>query len=180
MLSVRQQQIPFDNTRCQVTQHFFHHPTLCFILSLALLSAACTGTPPAEIGEAEQIEQIRQLERERLRSLVTADLPTARRVHADDFQLINPAGAELSKAEYMDQIESGQLDYGAWEAGEISVQFYGDAAAIRYRDVRFDVDLQGKPVHRGPMVHTNLYERRGGQWQIVWSQASGIITPPSP
>jgi hypothetical protein len=121
-------------------------------------------------------EEIRQIERERLRSLVDADLATAQRLHAEDFQLINPAGVAISKAEYLGLIESGQLTYRAWEAGEISVRLYGDVAVIRYRDVRFEVDSAGQPVHRGPMYHTNLYERRGGQWQIVWSQASGVIT----
>ena len=121
-------------------------------------------------------EEIRQIERERLRSLVDADLATPQRLHAQDFQLVNPAGVAISKAEYLGLIESGQLTYRAWEAGEISVRRYGDVAVIRYRDVRFDVDSEGQPVHRGPMYHTNLYERRGGQWQIVWSQASGVIT----
>jgi hypothetical protein len=127
--------------------------------------------------QTSQIAQIRQLEQERLRSLVSVDLATARRLHADDFQLINPVGVALTKTEYLSQLQSGQLDYRAWEAGEITVRLYGDAAVIRYRDVRFDVDWEGKSVHRGPMYHTNLYERRGGQWQVVWSQASGALTP---
>jgi hypothetical protein len=148
-----------------------------FLFVPLLLLGASAATPRSVEGQADQIEQIRQIERERLRALVSADLSTARRLHADDFQLINPAGASLSKTEYLGQIESGQLDYRAWEAGEITVRLYGDVVAIRYRDVRFEVDIQGKPVHRGAMVHTNVYERRGGQWQVVWSQASGIITP---
>lgn len=123
------------------------------------------------------MEKIRDLERARLRSLVSSDLATARRLHADDFQLINPAGASLSKAEYLGQIESGDLAYRAWEPGEISVRLYGDAAVIRYQDLRFEVDRGGQAVHRGPMYHTNVYERRGEQWQVVWSQASGLITP---
>ncbi len=155
-------------------------PTLLLALPFVFLSAACAATPRSGISEAEQIEQIRQLERERLRSLVAADLTTARRLHAEDFQLINPGGAAISKTEYLAQIESGQLDYRAWEAGEITVRLYRDVAMIRYRDVRFDVDWQAQPVHRGPMFHTNLYERRGAQWQIVWSQASGQMTPPRP
>jgi hypothetical protein len=121
-------------------------------------------------------EEIRQIERERLRSLVDADLVAARRLHAEDFQLITPVGAALSKAEYLEVIESRQLIYRAWEADEIIVRLHGDAAMIRYKDIRFDVDLQGQPNHRGPMYHTNLYERRDGQWQAVWSQASGVIT----
>lgn len=122
-------------------------------------------------------ERIRQIERQRLRSLVDVDLNTARRIHSDDFQLINPAGAALTKLEYLGALESGQLDYVAWDAGDITVKLYGDAAVIRYRDNRFDVNSGSNVVHRGPMYHTNLYERRGGEWQIVWSQASGIIKP---
>lgn len=127
--------------------------------------------------QAEEIEELRRLERERLQSLVAADVAKAGRLHADDFQLINPAGRALSKAEYLNQIESGQLDYLGWEAGEIVVRLYQDVAVIRYRDTRFEVDWEGQPVHRRPMYHTNLYERRGGRWQVVWSQASGVIRP---
>jgi hypothetical protein len=148
--------------------------TSLMALLLTLLSAGCAAGLRSDQGEAEQI---RQIERERLRSLVGADLAVARRLHADDFQLINPAGVPLTKQEYLSSIESAQLDYRAWEAGEIAVQLYGDAAVIRYRDVHFEVYLGGQLAHRGPMYHTNLYERRGGQWQVVWSQASGVITP---
>ena len=85
-------------------------------------------------------DEICQIERARLLSLVEADLVIARRLHADDFQLITPVGAVLSKAEYLEVIESGQLIYRAWEADEITVRLYGDAAMIRYKDIRFDVD----------------------------------------
>jgi hypothetical protein len=154
--------------------------TTLWLLLPSILGTACVASLRSGSSDAEHIARIRQVERERLRSLVAADIATARRLHADDFQLINPAGNALSKAEYLAQIESGQVHYRAWEAGEIVVRLYGDAAMIRYRDVRFDVDSRGQPVHRGPMFHTNLYERRNEQWQIVWSQASGRITPPRP
>lgn len=136
-----------------------------------LASCATTRT------DGSEAERIRQIERQRLRSLVEVDLNTARRLHSEDFQLINPAGAPLSKQEYLGALESGQLDYVAWDAGDITVKLYGDAAVIRYRDARFEVNSGNTVVHRGPMYHTNLYERRGGQWKIVWSQASGVIKP---
>ena len=145
--------------------------TGCLLLCCAL--AGCATTPSG----SSDAELIRQIERQRLRSLVDVDLATARRIHADDFQLINPAGAPLTKQEYLGALESGQLDYVGWEAGEITVRLYGDAAVIRYRDNRFDVNSGNNVVHRGPMYHTNVYERRRGEWQIVWSQASGIIKP---
>lgn len=145
--------------------------TACLLLCGAWVG--CATTPSA----SSDAESIRQIERQRLRSLVDVDLETARRIHSDDFQLINPAGAPLTKQEYLGALESGQLDYVGWEPGDITVKLYGNAAVIRYRDSRFDVNSGSNVVHRGPMYHTNVYERRGGTWQIVWSQASGIITP---
>lgn len=136
-----------------------------------LISCATTRTNSSEA------EYIRAIERQRLRSLVDVDLNTARRLHSEDFQLINPAGAVVTREEYFGVLQSGQLDYVAWDAGEIAVKLFGNAAVIRYLDNRFDVNSGSNVVHRGPMYHTNLYERRGGQWQIVWSQASGIIKP---
>lgn len=139
---------------------------------LIAMLAACASTPPPPDGEEDRI---RRIERERLHALVEADLPTARRLHSDDFQLITPAGIPLTRDEYLGGIRDGRPDYVAWEAGEIQVKLRGDLAVLRYRDVRFDVNAGGRPVHRGPMYHTNVYERRGGEWQAVWSQASGII-----
>lgn len=147
------------------------------VLPLALACHGCAAAPSSNGGEAEQIEQIRQVERERIRSLVEVDVAVAERLHADDFHLVNPAGAALSKEEYLSAIASGQLDYRVWEPGEIMVRLYGETAAIRYRDADWEVHLGGQLAHRGPMYHTNLYERRAGQWQVVWSQASGVITP---
>jgi hypothetical protein len=46
-------------------------------------------------------DELRAAERKRLRSLVEADVETARRLHADDFQLINPLGGSVSKDQYL-------------------------------------------------------------------------------
>ena len=71
-------------------------------------------------------EIVRATERERLRALVTADVPRARQLHADDFQLINPLGGALSKDQYLGGIESGQIQYLFWEPGAIDLRLYGD------------------------------------------------------
>ena len=155
-------------------QNRLPHPWL-LTLVIVFATSACSATSQISSTEAERI---RETERQRLRSLVKVDIPTAERLHADDFQLINPAGSPLTKREYLDSLRSRQLDYVAWEAGEIAVRLYGRAAVIRYRDTKFEVAREGKLIHRGPMFHTNVYEKRGDQWQIVWSQASGVITPP--
>lgn len=147
------------------------------LLTLALLCMPI-GCATSWQDPAGEVERIREIERQRLRSLVKPDITLAEGLHAADFQLINPAGAALTKEQYLGSLRSGQLDYVAWEAGDIVVRRYGRVAVIRYQDVRFEVARDGKVVHSGPMYHTNVYEARNGQWQIVWSHASGVITPP--
>lgn len=118
-------------------------------------------------------DQLRDIERERLRSLVDADVVTARRFHADDFQLINPKGGSLSKEQYLGDIASGDLDYLEWEPGDIRVRLYGDSAVIRYQ-AHLRVSVKGSPGRDVTFWHTDLYEKRNGQWQVVWSHATQI------
>ena len=118
-----------------------------------------------------------RIERERLRLLVDADVDRAAEFHADDFQLITPSGRPLSKDGYLERIRSGRIDYRRWEAGDIVVRTYGDAAVLRYQAEM--VLASGDPVaDASPVVmrlwHTDLYELRDGRWQIVWSQATEI------
>ena len=121
----------------------------------------------------DETETLRATERERLRSLVEADVERARRLHADDFQLVNPAGVVLSKEQYLSQIASGELDYLLWEPDAIEVRRYGDAAVIRYR-AQAQATFAGRKTPRGRFWHTDVYEKRDGRWQVVWSQATQI------
>ena len=114
-----------------------------------------------------------QIERDRLRALVEADVDRAARLHADDFQLITPSGRVLSKEGYLEAIRSGDIDYALWETGEIVVRSYGDVAVIRYpSEIAFTVDGTRTPRRR--YWHTDIYERHDGRWQVVWSQATTI------
>jgi Domain of unknown function (DUF4440) len=117
--------------------------------------------------------EVRAVERERLRALVDANLEVARRLHADDFQLINPLGQPLSKDEYLGAIASGQVDYIVWEPEEIVVRVHGDAAVIRYR-ARLQNVVRGQENPLGHFWHMDAYEKRNGRWQVVWSQATQI------
>src|SRR5689334_7367734 len=80
-----------------------------------------------------EADLVRATERERLKALVEANIEVARRLHADDFQLITPTGAALSKNQYLGGIASGELDYLVWEPDSIEVRLYDHTAIIRYR-----------------------------------------------
>lgn len=128
-------------------------------------------------------DEIRALERTRLKVLVSGDMDTAYRLHAPEFVLITPSGLRLTRDEYLNTIAAGRLKYLVWEPiSEIEVRHYGDAAFIRYRS-RLDV-VSGDPqtvADDAPIKpsdtywHTDLYERRAGGWQVLWSQATKIV-----
>jgi hypothetical protein len=124
----------------------------------------------------DQAERLRATERERLQALVGADVARARQLHADDFQLINPLGGVLSKEQYLGGIESGQIHYLVWEPDAIEVRIYGDVAVIRYQS-QVEIIVLGRHIPRQRYWHTDLYEQRDGQWQVVWSHATGIQEP---
>jgi hypothetical protein len=125
--------------------------------------------------EAETVLEsiLRDAERERLRSLVTPDLPIAERLHADDYELITPGGGTMSKREYLDSIASGDLDYLVFEpTSEMRVRRYDRGAILRYR-VRIEILVDGTK-DSGNFWHTDAYELRDDRWQAVWSQATRI------
>ena len=101
-------------------------------------------------------------------------MEVARQLHADDFQLINPLGQSLSKEQYLGGIASGDLDYLVWEPESIEVRLYDQAAVIRYQS-QLEIVVQGQKVPRQRYWHTDSYEKRNGRWQVVWSQATGIM-----
>jgi hypothetical protein len=134
---------------------------------MSRLDRATTGEDRAEA------DLLRATERERLRALVAGDLSRAGELHTDDFQLINPLGGVLSKEQYLGGIGSGQLDYLFWEPEAIAVRVYGEVAVIRYQS-QLEIVVQGRHIPRRRYWHTDLYERRNGRWQVVWSQATGV------
>lgn len=125
----------------------------------------------ATMGDDREVELLRSTERERLRALVSGDVERAAQLHADDFQLINPLGGALSKDQYLGGISSGQIHYLYWEPEAIVVRLYGGAAVMRYQS-ELEIVVQGHHIPRQRYWHTDLYERHGSQWQVVWSHAT--------
>jgi uncharacterized protein (TIGR02246 family) len=128
---------------------------------------------PADGAHRADGRDVARMERERLRALVARDLDRAAELHADDFQLVTPSGRTLSRDEYLESIRTHDIDYATWEPGEMAVRLYRDAAVLRYRaEISFMVD--GIPTPHRAFWHIDVYERRDGRWQVIWSQATEI------
>jgi hypothetical protein len=126
------------------------------------------NTPPGN-----ECDVLRSIERARLFALVERKIELAGPLHAADFQLITPVGMTLSKDQYLGAIAAGALIYNAWNPKQIEVRLYEQVAAIRYRS-SMEVTFGAHHIPRAEYWHTDLYEKRDGAWQVVWSQATEV------
>jgi len=131
----------------------------------------------ASSASSSQADRLRAIETTRLQALVDADTATARDLTAPDFQLINPAGAPLSRDDFLGAVDAGALDFLVLEpSSPIAVRLSGDSATLRYKTA-FDLVVGGTHLtHQG--WTTALYERRDGRWQIVWGQSTAVPNRP--
>lgn len=119
-------------------------------------------------------EELRAVEQEKIAALVAKDIPTLQRLHANDFQLVNPAGQELNRDDYLNGIAMGFIEYRSWEPqSRIQVISYGDAALLRYR-VAVEVAVQGEVQPPQHFWQAEVYEKRRDGWQTVFSQSTRI------
>ena len=93
------------------------------------------------------------------------------RLHTPEYQLITPAGRTFTRERYLAAIEAGPF-YAGWKAGEMQVRASAQMAVLRYRAL-----LTFPSSKTVDCWHTDHYELRDGQWQVVWSQATEIRPP---
>jgi Domain of unknown function (DUF4440) len=114
----------------------------------------------------------RALERSRTHALVSQDMEAAEKLHAEDYQLITPAGKVFYREEYLNTAAASPF-YASWGTGQIEVRRSSQMAILRYQ-ARLEFP-SGRVVN---CWHTDSYELRGGQWQAVWSQATEVPALP--
>jgi Domain of unknown function (DUF4440) len=124
-------------------------------------------------------EALADVERQRLRALVRADVEQANELHAADFRLVTPAGDSLSKEEYLGAVASGAINYVAWSPDAIDARVGADAGCLRYQST-IEIVVDGRALPATRCWHTDYYERRDGRWQVVWSQATAIASANEP
>ena len=128
------------------------------------------------INSAEAVstdEDLRSLERARLRALVERDFELALALHSSEFHLITPRGSTYSRESYLQAVEVGKIVYLKWEAAGILVRRLGNVASLRYR-AKLEMPSASGERESFECWHTDSYELHNGFWQVVWSQATLI------
>src|SRR5579864_7163804 len=101
-------------------------------------SSFAVAAGASNTGEADQMGSAATLppdiERRRLRALAEGDTDTAAPLHAEEYQLITPSGAVLTKDGYLSDVKSGRLPYRVFEPiTDIAVLGDAPVAVLRYQ-----------------------------------------------
>lgn len=144
--------------------------------ALLIAASAVAATHGSGKGSS-QADRLRAIETQRGQALADADTATARKLMADDYQGINPAGAPLSREQLLGAVAAGDLDFLVDKpASPIAVRLHGNTAVLRFQR-SFDLVVAGtRLTHKA--WSTELYERRHGNWQIVWEQTTAVPNKP--
>ena len=165
--------------------HSVRIPALAAALVVATSVVAIGGTAAAARdsgarAESPEGQRLRTLELTRLRALVNADVGVVAALLADEFQVVPPPGFPLSRDDYLDAVEAGDIDYLVFEpVSPIDVRLYGQAAVVTYRS-SIDIVVSGLGRFTHEAWHTYVWERDAGRWQLVWEQATAVGGFPPP
>ena len=147
------------------------------IILAAVALAVVIGAGAMTVASAKPHAGLRAIEASRLKALVDADIPAARKLMAADFQLINPGGDAQSREDLLGAVKAGVLDFHAVDpVGPIAIRRAGSSATLRYR-AHFDLTVGGTHLAHDAWT-TILYERRHGHWREAWEQTTAIPNDP--
>jgi ketosteroid isomerase-like protein len=113
-----------------------------------------------------------QLEREWVAAIMKKDTATIERLLADDFNGTSPTAHVYPKSMAVDDLTKGTYVVDSMVLDEISVNAYGDVAvAFTSQEEK---SRYGGTDTSGHYHYTDVWIRKGGQWQVVASHGSRV------
>ena len=123
--------------------------------------------------KSESAEQtIIQMEREWSTLSIKKDIAGLQRIIADDFSGVESSGRIINKDQAINDIESGGDGIQSKTTKDVKVKVYGDTAVVTGRLL-----IEGKKEKEDynlQLLFSDLWVKRGGQWQVVNYQATRI------
>ncbi|HYO90761.1 MAG TPA: nuclear transport factor 2 family protein, partial [Pyrinomonadaceae bacterium] len=146
---------------------------VCYKVGLELKEMAdAEDEKPASNLSIEQ--ELRQKNEDWVRALVNADGATLNRIMADDCVFTHPLEGD-DKAQFVSDVESGELRVEYMNRDRVDVRIYGDTAVISCRD---DAKwLYGGREISGIYRTLHVYAKRAEGWQLVAVQACPVTHP---
>jgi hypothetical protein len=121
------------------------------------------------IGPAESA--VLSSESSRFRALTERDIPTLRRLLADELTYTHSSGLRQTKAQYVGDIETGSLIYKSISASGQHVQLLGSTAIVTGAAT---LQVTSNGTDRSiELLYTEINVKRRGRWQLLaWQSTS--------
>ncbi|HEX8179775.1 MAG TPA: nuclear transport factor 2 family protein [Pyrinomonadaceae bacterium] len=121
--------------------------------------------------EFQIAQTVRRLNDEWVTAFVQRDTATLRRIMADDCVFTYPLEGD-DQAQFIADIESGDLTAEQMTRDHVGVRVYGQTAVLTCRDTA-RWRYHGRIIE-GQYSTIHVYAERGGRWQVVTIQACPI------
>ena len=117
-------------------------------------------------------QMIIELDRKRMVAMAEKDVATLNALLADDLIYAHSSARLDTKASLIGNMQSGATVYSSVEPSDVVAQDCGDAVVLT-GVARISVTSGGKAMKFG-VRFTDVYARRGGQWQMVVWQSTKL------
>jgi ketosteroid isomerase-like protein len=117
-------------------------------------------------------ELIIELDRQRMQAMARKDVDTLNKLLADELIYCHSSARLDTKQSLIGAMQSGATVYTGVEPSEVKAQDCGDAVVLT-GIARINVLSSGKP-NAFSVRFTDVYARRGGQWQMVTWQSTRL------
>lgn len=136
-----------------------------------VLSGRRSSAQKAEPGLSLK-EQIKLLEEERNRAILSGDAAALDRMTSDDYTFITLRGEMRTKAEIVKGFQSGSFKYESRTISDLNIRAYGDTAVVTGRSTQKGVE-NGKD-YSGNYWFTRVYVKEDGRWLTVALQTTPV------
>jgi ketosteroid isomerase-like protein len=120
-------------------------------------------------------EEIKRIEQERNKAILTGDLAALDRMTSHDYTFITQRGELRTKAEILDGFKSGSFKYGARDVSDLMVRVYGDTAVVTGRAIQ--KGTENTKDYSGENRFTRVYVKQEGRWVSVALQVTLVARP---
>lgn len=145
------------------------------LLAIMALGITCVGSSQDAVkheSDAEIQKEILAVDSARYEAMQQRDMAALDRLHADGLVFINTKGRMLNKAEYLEEIQSGNLKFLSVDTDDYHFCIYGDTVIMNGR-AKSIIEYNGV-VNKRPRRFTSVFIKLQGQWRLVAHQATLI------